>query len=74
MLLFLVNFIRVSLFILIVYFVIKFIAKLFTPKAQNQSDQKQRKDGETTIHQNKTEKKKKFDKNDGEYVDYDEIK
>ncbi len=74
MLLFLVNFIRVSLFIIIVYFVLKFIGKLFSPKSPNEPFQKNSRDGETTIHQNKSEKKKKFDKNEGEYVDYEEIK
>lgn len=74
MLLFLINFIRVVLSILIFYFVLRFISNLFSPKPKNNPYEKNTTEGETTIHQQKSKKSKKFDKNEGEYIDYEEIK
>jgi hypothetical protein len=64
---------RVLLFAVVIYFIIRWISKLFepaeTPKNHNRSGANE---NETTIRFNKNGKKI-IDKDKGEYVDFEEV-
>lgn len=67
---------RTILVIAIIYFIIKWVAKMFETNKQqsnNRQQQHQKNEGETTI---KFDKKgeKIINKNEGEYVDFEEVK
>ncbi len=82
------NFLRTILIILLVYYTLKFLAKLFAPylmkkamqkmqeKAQKQYGATQKKEnvkvGETTIDKTPNQSKES-DKSVGEYIDFEEI-
>ncbi len=82
-----VGFIKTVAIIILIYYGFKFLARLLAPflikkitdkmgsQFQNQSQQKEstKPEGEVTIEK-KQSTKSKFSKNDGEYIDYEEIK
>lgn len=84
-----VQFIRILLIIGIIYFIIwiitkrifpfllkKFINKMNNPSIDGQNqfyDNKRKKEGEVTIDY-APKKEKKIDKNNGNYIDYEEVK
>ena len=70
------------LILFLIFFIIKFLAqfflKSFLNKMQNnagnqQSQNNQKKEGDVTINK-KPNQGKKIDKNEGDYIDYEEIK
>ena len=75
--------IKIVFFIYAVYYVVKTITRFLFPflfndsqrsmDGQSRSQFKKRREGEVTIEHNGTGKKG-FDKNIGEYIDYEEIK
>jgi hypothetical protein len=74
---------KLILFVYAVYFVLKSVARYFLPfffgdfqgkvNGRNQNQYKNKREGEVTIEYKGTGKKS-FDKNIGEYIDYEEIK
>ncbi len=72
--LYIVGFFRTLLFVLAVYFLVRFIIRLLMPdhSRQSKTDPKKPKEGETTIRFNK-KGEKIIDKDEGEYVDYEEV-
>jgi uncharacterized membrane protein len=68
--------IRIFLIIAIVFLIIRWISKLFSPGFSNNHQgtnfKNHHKEGETTIHSNK-KVKKNSPKDKGEYVDFEEI-
>jgi hypothetical protein len=75
--------IKIILFVYAVYFVLKSVARFLFPflfsdfqrsmNGQNRNQFKKQREGEVTI-EHKGSGKKGFDKNIGEYIDYEEIK
>jgi hypothetical protein len=73
--------IKFLFYAVVIYFALKAVGRLFLPflsnkvaqKINNHQGYKQRKEGDITIHY-QDNKNSKFDKNIGEYVDYEEIK
>ena len=74
--------VRFLLILLIIYFVLRiftrYVLRSYLNKMkknfENQQNQyNQKKEGDVTIN-TKPSKEKKFDKNDGEYIDYEEVK
>jgi hypothetical protein len=71
---------KVIFITLLIYYILKFVGKIFLPilfgkVSQNQKDQpkfKQRKQGDVTIFYE--DKKSSNSKGAGEYVDYEEVK
>ncbi len=72
--LYIVGFFRTLLFVLAVYFLVRFIIRLLQPGNKNKSSNEPSgpKEGETTIRFNK-KGEKIIDKDEGEYVDYEEV-
>ncbi|MCF8361548.1 MAG: DUF4834 family protein [Prolixibacteraceae bacterium] len=72
--LYIVGFFRTLLFVLAIYFLMRFIVRLLQPHNKNQSSKRspETKEGETTIRFNK-KGEKIVDKDEGEYVDYEEV-
>ena len=72
--LYIVGFFRTLLFILAIYFLVRFITRLLQPDNKTRSSKKssQPKEGETTIRFNK-KGEKIVDKDEGEYVDFEEV-
>ncbi|HOO82960.1 MAG TPA: hypothetical protein PLS94_00215 [Prolixibacteraceae bacterium] len=70
-----IGLLRTILVIAIIYFIIKWVAKMFEPNKQQANHQQQYKknEGETTIQFNK-KGEKIINKNEGEYVDFEEVK
>jgi hypothetical protein len=73
---------RFLLILVLIFFIVKFFAqfflKVFLNKMQNnggnqQSQYNQKKEGEVTIN-TKPNQGKKIDKDEGDYIDYEEIK
>lgn len=86
-LLYLVNFIRTLVIIAIIYFAIRIISRYILPmlvdkgvknmqqkmyEQQKQNQRSNRREGEVTIEKDK-QKNKKFDKDEGEYIDFEEV-
>ena len=79
--LFIVNFFRTLLIILVVYYGVKIIGKILFASAinqaktnirQNQQQENRRREGEVTIVTDR-KKSSKHDRSEGEYVDFEEI-
>jgi predicted nucleotidyltransferase len=72
---------KLIFFAIIIYYSLKAIGKVFLPflfnqtvqKINNQQNYKQKREGEITIHFEEN-KNSKYDKQVGEYIDYEEIK
>ena len=70
---------RTILIIIVFYFLVKFLAKFLFPSSSNNSTMNNRnnnpkkKEGDITIHFDKRTEKKMFDKDSGEYVDYEDV-
>lgn len=70
---------RTILIIIVFYFVVKFLARFLFPPSSNSSTMNNRnnspkkKEGDITIHFDKRTNKKMFDKDSGEYVDYEDV-
>lgn len=76
-LLYIVGFLKTLVFLLVIFLIIRFFRKLMEPvksTTQNQRTTKSqsKKEGETTIKFNK-KGKKVVDKEEGEYVDFEEV-
>jgi flagellar biosynthesis/type III secretory pathway M-ring protein FliF/YscJ len=71
--LYFVNFIRTLLILVVVFLLIRWIAKLLTPNnTKKDTDNTKNNQGETTVHFNK-KGEKLIDKDKGEYVDFEEV-
>jgi predicted tellurium resistance membrane protein TerC len=72
--LYIVGFFRTLLFVLAIYFLMRFIIRLLQPHNKTHSSKKssETKEGETTIRFNK-KGDKIVDKDEGEYVDFEEV-
>jgi hypothetical protein len=72
--LYIVGFFRTLLFILAIYFLVRFIIRLLQPGNKNSSQKGTSgpKEGETTIRFN-NKGEKIIDDDEGEYVDYEEV-
>jgi hypothetical protein len=72
--LYIVGFFRTLLFVLAIYFLMRFLMRLLQPHNKTQSSKKspETKEGETTIRFNK-KGEKIIDKDEGEYVDFEEV-
>jgi hypothetical protein len=72
--LYIVGFFRTLLFILAIYFIVRFIVRLFMPGTRNPSNDAStnNREGETTIRFNQ-KGEKIIDKDEGEYVDFEEV-
>ncbi|MDA3881564.1 MAG: DUF4834 family protein [Prolixibacteraceae bacterium] len=68
------GFIRTLLFILFIYFVVRFIIRLLLPNnnKQTRGNTTEKPEGETTVRFNK-KGEKIIDKDEGEYVDFEEV-
>ena len=66
---------RTILILIIFYFLVKFLGRLLFPSSSNSSTNNipKRKDGDVTIHFDNRTDKKMFDKDSGEYVDYEDV-
>jgi len=74
--------VRFALILLIIFFIIRIFTRYilqsyFKNMQKNFEDQQrqyqQKKDGDITV-ENRPDSNKKFDKNEGDYIDYEEIK
>lgn len=74
MILYIVGFFRTLLFVLAIYFLMRFIVRLLQPDNKNKSSNESSgsKEGETTFRFNK-KGEKIIDKDEGEYVDFEEV-
>lgn len=74
LLLYLVNLFRTVLVIVLIVVVIRFFRKLFAPQqtTTNKTTENKRKEGETTIRFNR-KGKKIINKDEGEYIDFEEV-
>ncbi|WP_159522090.1 hypothetical protein [Sunxiuqinia indica] len=78
--LFLVNFVKTLFVIIVIYYLIRFVARLVLPLFFNRpkqsnnfnNQQKSRKEGDVTIEGNKSQGGK-FSNDEGEYVDFEEV-
>ena len=75
--LYIVNLFRTLIFAVLIYLVIRWINRLITPKSSegyraNSQQQGSKKEGETTIRYNK-KGEKIINKDEGEYVDFEEV-
>ena len=66
---------RTILILIILYFLVKFLGRLLFPPSSNNSSKNipKRKEGDVTIHFDKRTDKKMFNKDSGEYVDYEDV-
>jgi hypothetical protein len=72
---------RIILIALLIYYTLKFIVRLIFPwlakeiinKASNVSETGKKREGDVTIQDVSKGKDKVIDKNEGEYVDYEEV-
>ena len=66
---------RTILILIIIYLLVKLVARFLFPSSSNKStgDIPRKKEGDITIHFDKRTDKKMFDKNSGEYVDYEDV-
>jgi len=76
------NFLRTLLVLLIVYYIFKIMGKLFFASVvnhaksnirQNQQQANRKKEGDVTIINNNKTSSSKYDRNEGEYVDFEEV-
>ena len=76
---------RIILIALLIYYALKFIGRLLfpwlfeqaiknSPYAQGNSVKDKKRDGGVTVQDLSKEKNKVIDKDEGEYIDYEEIK
>ena len=74
---------RFILILLLLYFVFNFVSRLLFPTARQRNHSYSRysgngtgnqREGEVSINTGSSHHKKKFDKSDGEYVSYEEVK
>lgn len=72
--LYIVGFFRTLLFILAVYFIVRFVVRLLMPDSRNPSNDasSNSREGETIIRFNQ-KGEKIIDKDEGEYVDFEEV-
>ncbi|MBN1768789.1 MAG: hypothetical protein JW842_09790 [Prolixibacteraceae bacterium] len=72
--LYIVGFFRTLLFILAIYFIVRFIVRLLMPRSRKPSNDASTntREGETTIRFNQ-KGEKIIDKDEGEYVDFEEV-
>ncbi len=71
--LYFVNFLRTLLILVVLFLLIRWVAKLLIPNNTNkQNDKTKNEEGETTVHFNK-KGEKIIDKDKGEYVDFEEV-
>mgnify|MGYP001036699046 CR=1 FL=1 len=71
------GFLRLILIFLVIYFVAKLLSRVFfTPSTGNSgsSGEQKKKEGEVTIDNSATNRKKQISKDEGEYIDYEEVK
>ena len=70
-----IGFLRTILILIILYFLVKFLGRLLFPSSSNSSTNNipKRKEGDVTIHFDNRTDKKMFDKDSGEYVDYEDV-
>ena len=66
---------RTILVLIIFYFLVKFLGRLLFPPSSNKSTNNipKGKEGDITIHFDNRKDKKLFDKDSGEYVDYEDV-
>ena len=66
---------RTILILIVFYFVVKLVSKFLFPSSSNSSadNTPKKKKGDITIHFDNRTDKKMFDKDSGEYVDYEDI-
>ena len=66
---------RTILILIIIYLLVKLVARFLFPSSSNKStgDIPRKKEGDITIHFDKRTDKKMFDKDSGEYVDYEDV-
>jgi hypothetical protein len=66
---------RTILILIIFYFLVKVVAKFLFPSSSNKSTNNipKRKEGDVTIHFDNRKDKKLFDKDTGEYIDYEDV-
>lgn len=75
---------RFILILILVYFIISFLGRLLFSSAarkmqgnqdfRKQQNEDRRKEGEVTVESGQKSSRKRFDKGEGEYVKYEEIK
>lgn len=77
--LFIANFFRTLLVIMVIYYVIKFIRKVVIPmfnppqqQAGHSQQQNNRREGDVTVESNR-KSKNRSSKDEGEYVDFEEV-
>ena len=70
-----IGLLRTILILIVFYFVVKLVAKFLFPPSSNNSTNNipKRKEGDITIHFDNRKDKKMFDKDSGEYVDYEDV-
>ena len=66
---------RTVLVLIIIYLLVKLVAKFLFPSSSNNSSKNipKRKEGDVTIHFDNRTDKKMFNKDSGEYVDYEDV-
>ena len=66
---------RTILVLIIIYLLVKLVGKALFPPSSGRSTNNppKRKEGDITIHFDKRTDKKMFDKDSGEYVDYEDV-
>ncbi len=66
---------RTILVLIIIYLLVKLVRKALFPSSSNNSTNNipKRKEGDITIHFDNRTDKKVFDKDSGEYVDYEDV-
>ncbi len=66
---------RTILILIIIYLLVKVVAKFLFPSSSNRSTGNipKKKEGDITIHFDNRKNKKTFDKDSGEYVDYEDV-
>ena len=66
---------RTILILIIIYLLVKVVAKFLFPSSSRSATNNipKRKEGDITIHFDNRKDKKLFDKDSGEYVDYEDV-
>jgi len=66
---------RTILILIIIYLLVKLVAKVLFPPSSNKSTNNitKKKEGDITIHFDNRTGKKMFDKDSGEYIDYENV-
>ena len=66
---------RTILVLIIIYLLVKLVAKVLFPPSSDRSTNNtpKKKEGDITIHFDERTDKKMFDKDSGEYVDYEDV-